>query len=820
MLNPPPDFNASSEQSGEVPLDVAEGLLRASIEKLKNGAINWHERPEAALLAVPPHSAVKITTGGGKSHVLRDAIAEYVREAKSRGLPYRVLYAVPTHALGNEAISKMPAGVGAELFQGREATSVVDGGKMCLNLPAVEAAKKMGANVEKTVCKAGTGEDEIKCLFYDRCEYQRQKKPVKAADVVFCAHQLLFQPTKELLGEFGLIIADEGFWQSGKRDTSNFVIAQLDRALSPKEFPVRDGAGRPDEDSTRDLRSIIETVQGALNALPDGFVTKSPLLKAGLLPATVGAISGQEDFGSFAKARTLEWLRKVDPGLDPGSSDAEREGAAGRLGFLGGIPGRVAMWHAFGDLLDGDAETTGRLKVWTDREGVRKLRVLGHKDIHKDLAALPIIVADATLQLDLTRYYLPRLEVALDLDIRAPHQKITQAIGTSTSKSELVPGINSRSDAEEARVANKRQGFVNWVRLKAAEGGTTLVITYKAIEGCFEGIPGVVTGHFGALEGIDCWKDVARLVVIGRQLPAGQAIEEITCAMTGQPVTVDDDSMIETEAYIRMRDGTTHPIKTKVYENPYAEIVRRAVVEAGVVQAIGRGRGVRRTDDNPLEVFLFIGGTVVEGLTIDKVIKWKGSEGVKPNRIDEMILRRLVPQFPTDAARIYPDLFPTRKAAKMAYHKAGFVMELSSEGEVGPKSLYRILIGKWDQPPRIVRYQPTGKGQVTRAAAFDPGKFPDIRATLEAALGPLAAFEVLPVGSGPEPAAPEPESSQAAPDPDPDPVRYPKLSPELICKQNQWFGRNRVPYLSPPGGVGFIWLVEPGELPNNSSGLY
>jgi hypothetical protein len=179
MLSPPPDFT-SGEQSGEVSLDVAEGLLRASVEKMKDDAIAWQGSPEAVFLAMPPHSAVEITTGSGKSHALRDVIAEYVRESKSKGQPHRVLCPVPTHILGDEAISKMPAGITAELFQGRKGTSVATGEKMCRNLNAVAAAEKIGANVEQTICKIGMGMDAIECPFYEGCEYQRQKKRVKA----------------------------------------------------------------------------------------------------------------------------------------------------------------------------------------------------------------------------------------------------------------------------------------------------------------------------------------------------------------------------------------------------------------------------------------------------------------------------------------------------------------------------------------------------------------------------------------------------------------------------------------------------------------
>jgi len=121
----------------------------------------------------------------------------------------------------------------------------------------------------------------------------------------------------------------------------------------------------------------------------------------------------------------------------------------------------------------------------------------------------------------------------------------------------------------------------------------------------------------------------------------------------------------------------------------------------------------------------------------------------EPDRIDEMILRELVPQMPTDAAKLFPDLFKNRDVAKMAYHKAG--LNVMKGTRLVKNAYIESLLGKIYQP-RLVRYQPTGKGQTSRLAIFSPALFPDIRSTLEAGLGlaagvgglgPLAEFEVL-----------------------------------------------------------------------------
>ena len=178
-------------------------------------------------------------------------------------------------------------------------------------------------------------------------------------------------------------------------------------------------------------------------------------------------------------------------------------------------------------------------------------------------------------------------------------------------------------------------------------------------------------------------------------------------------------------------------------------MIRQAVTEAAIVQAVGRARGVNRTKDCPVEVFLILDDTVVPGQRVDEVVELAD---IEPDAIDHMIARGLVPQFPTDATKLYPDLFPSRSAAKMAYRRAGLRMQLGPDGLNVVTSLYRdISIKRCDHVHRVdFRYQPMGRRQLPRFCIANPVKVSDPRAALEAALGPLALFEVL---TGPEPAA-------------------------------------------------------------------
>jgi hypothetical protein len=104
-----------------------------------------------------------------------------------------------------------------------------------------------------------------------------------------------------------------------------------------------------------------------------------------------------------------------------------------------------------------------------------------------------------------------------------------------------------------------------------------------------------------------------------------------------------------------------------------------------------------------------------------------------------MIARGLEPQMPTDAAKLFPDLFSSRNVAKQAYHRDRL---RAGQGRAGPRPYREDSIRRCNQPPRdAFFYQPAGRGQLPRFCMADAGKVPDVRMVLERALGPLAKFE-------------------------------------------------------------------------------
>jgi putative DNA primase/helicase len=737
----PASAQQASQGQHKPSADDARNILQQHLNDLMRGALEWHQRArKPSFLGLPiappaaPHNAIKVTTGVGKSEQLRQAAAmKFIPEAKRRGLPHRVLIAVPTHKLAKEAREKMAAGVSVAVWQGRGGTHLATGGPMCRNPEAVEAAQKIGASVEETACKNKTA----RCPLYETCHYQAQKEAARKADIVFVAHEILFQVSEAIGKKFGLVIVDESFWQDGlvgtKSDMSRLVISTL--ASEVRQHPVRYKAVTEVESYTEDLIGWVKQLQTALNGMPDGYVQRQPLLDAGFRPAA----PFEESACTIAAKREFE--RKVEVEFGPDSDAEERKAAVEKFGFVGRIKRRYRMWKSLDELIAGDENATGKLLLETEetRDGpVRYLHLLGRKEIAAKLVGLPMIVADATLPLELVQNFLPDLGLACDLDVAAPHMRITQVTGMPVGKSSLKPlPPGKRSADKEERVARKRQRLVEAVR-HLVQGRRGLVITYQAIEGDFAGIDGLETAHFGAIEGIDRWRDVDVLITIGRPLPRPDDIQDMAAAVTGKPVIAG--APVEQECTILSGGLSGHILKRRIYTEPEAELVRQAVTEAAIEQAVGRVRGVNRTAANAVELFMVLGDTVLPGLPVDEVVTFGE---IEPDSIDLMVARGLVPQLPTDAARLHPDLFPSHEAAKKAYQRDRL---RTGRGRAGPR------LGTWPnkkdsirvcpQPPCVcLLYQPAGRGQLQRFCMVDPGKIPDPQAVLEVALGPLVRFE-------------------------------------------------------------------------------
>ena len=161
-----------------------------------------------------------------------------------------------------------------------------------------------------------------------------------------------------------------------------------------------------------------------------------------------------------------------------------------------------------------------------------------------------------------------------------------------------------------------------------ANGGTAGLITYDIVERHLAQLrpmpAGITVGHFGKVRGSNAVETAAVIIVIGRNLPPFEVLEDEAASV----FALDPDGrtvkfgagMQRLEQGLRVAgcsDGVA--CLTEVPACPLVRLIYDEIV-VEEVQALGRGRGARRTADKP--VLLISINNVVADVTYDDVVTW------------------------------------------------------------------------------------------------------------------------------------------------------------------------------------------------------
>jgi putative DNA primase/helicase len=549
------------------------------------------------------------------------------------------------------------------------------------------------------------------------------------------------------IGGVGLLVLDEGFWGAGLRGTDGKALLTLD-GLRPHLGTVQcwNAGNKEDWEATADLAAHRERLWKVLASAGNGPLSVAALRAAGLTPERCRQAAG------------LEHRRMRNPGITPGMDPGERRRRIAAVlpkeGEPWAPPNRAAaMWLLNAEALENDHDAAGVVLVDTMSENgtVRCLRLTWRADLRNGWGADgPILHLDATLRPELVTPFIPEVTIAEPLMATAPHMRVRQILRAPVSAKALTPGEDAKPRDRSAAVNHRRQVSA-LIALRAANlrgrnasSPDLLIIAQKAAVDALRaaGLPrNVQAVHFNALSGIDRWRNVAGLMVLGRTLPAPLTVEALAAAVTNCPPLAsrrDVDWWYEQEERrIALADGGVHRLSGETHADPTVEAIRWTICEGELIQAIGRGRGVNRTAATPLEVDLLT--DVVLPVAVHEVLDWAD---VCPSRQDMMAASGVVLENAADMARAFPDLWPSHDAARQ--QKARSVTSC----------YYRDLSNsRTSHSSSVVAYRPAGPGQKDRTARFDLVLVPDPRAWLESRMGPLAHFEVV-GGAAPEPATP------------------------------------------------------------------
>jgi putative DNA primase/helicase len=244
----------------------------------------------------------------------------------------------------------------------------------------------------------------------------------------------------------------------------------------------------------------------------------------------------------------------------------------------------------------------------------------------------------------------------------------------------------------------------------------TLVICQKEVNRRLveSGLPENITvAHYNDIAGLDVFRDVRLLILVGRTAPGPQSAETQAAALSGEePEIIKPEPGKKFSWYpkvqrgIRLADGTGRATDGDQHPDPMAEAIRWQTHEGELVQAMGRARAINRTADTPLDIDLLFDTCLP--IVVDEVKAW-----APPSLMIETAIEGVMLTSPIDRMRLWPRVWPNRKAAM------GTLVSTLPGFEAWP-------------------YQLAGPKMNRRLAHFDRSLIPDPAEWLQTRLGPLA----------------------------------------------------------------------------------
>ena len=710
-----------------------------------------------------PAILLGMTVGGGKSQIAVVDLPRILDAARAARREGAVFVAVPRHDLAEEMAERIRQehpGLRVAIWRGMDRPDPRDPEEqMCRARDLPRLAAEAG-QPSTAPCKA--------CPLGPLCGYVAQGR--QTADVWIVTHSMLFRDAPRALPDAAAVVADESFWGAGLAGTdAAHPIQMAVSALAEQRTGVVTGIAR------LRLLELRRLVAKAIAGMDEGGIRRGPLEELGLTPA------------SLREWKNLEWESAGKVPLVPGMAV---EDIAARLSLAAAASGfarlRPTLAEFLATLLEGgDARSVNA----TLAKGVRLGRDLGTGDaIHlawrQDFApwaaTAPRLLLDATTPATLIREWVPELE-AVEIEVSAPLEHVKQIRGREFGRTFFLqnPGnVGRLADLVVVELARAR--------------GTVAVILQAAVETLLEkemkrrfggSLPErLVLAHHGAVTGLNRFITAEHVISVGRPAVNRSTGERLTEIIRGRAVEVvadgDADRWPTVTGAIRLKDGSSHPVEQPRHPDPLVEAVRFAISEGAVLQAGGRGRGVRRAVRTIYITDLALPTSVTEVETWDDAI---------PNRIfvaaaEAVLAGRALPWAPADLAAVRPDLWPTVKAAERFHERMG-------KGEPGktPQSLILDLfkaVGGFRPPVEAATYRKHGAGRWSMALVpRDHG-----RAALEAELGEtLADFR-------PADAHPAAQDALCPEPPRPRPSRCPDASPEPAAPPQE----DAMPHVPPP----------------------
>jgi hypothetical protein len=658
---------------------------------------------------VAPRLQIKASAGIGKTSIMADELAKRPELTTE----FHIHFYAPNHRFLSDVVPKLPH---ARIMYGRS-HPMRTGTPMCQRHQAADRIARAGLPVFENICKREDGA----CPHFKSCAWIQQWQDHEPGVRLFPL-AYLNKPKALGLPEPDLVIIDESAVSAlvGRPTEMSPCLLTQDRVSSRV---ARDRAQHTE---------ILDTAERTAKAIRAIGLELKIAREQGLTVQNLREAAKAED--EEAKER----LPKIGPCLDDNEIirrvDAFEKSEGSKV---------ARLYRALADELDLERDQAHGVQFKTvpvevqqgeDLVTERLDRVFVHSvrrpRISPD-AGLLLLDADANIEIN-RRLFGERLE-AVNIRVRR-NAEVIQVTSTRLSKFRLL--------ADTPDAIRKLDQIRKLADREAAEGRQVLIVTYKRVRCLLTGedptedlSPCGQCGaasviHFGALRGIDRYKDFDTVIVAGRQQQPPYAVEATARALFAtdpeplrwlEPDEAGDVRWSTEERGYTMKDGSRAGVEIERHPDDRVQRVLELTREAETAQAMDRLRLIHRT--TPARVYLLsnlpVDAEVDRLVTLSDLMRG-------PCRLEQAASRGLaVPLSASELARCFPDLWRTPKAAECDLNTLKTPIE-SLLGKGGYlKSSYRRAGQRGRPTPALIR-----------SDALDP------RAALEAVVGPVVWVEV------------------------------------------------------------------------------
>jgi hypothetical protein len=479
-----------------------------------------------------------------------------------------------------------------------------DDERMCPRHEIAEKAAAAGVNVTKRICGP--------CPLRSTCGYMRQSRGLEAqrdsgGALYILSHAYTALPTPAAMPSPDLVIVDESILP-----TMAGVVAFAPDRITAQELPVRALNVAPGFASTMaNVRQAIEAGKGReLAALRDAGVTLDEIKRA----KRALDLAAEDDLADISGDATDEQIER---------DLAEHEKS--EAGLVALLLRQIAReWVTGRDGLN-SADFAADAPVTVDGKRERQARLwVSYLKAFRPGSKRPVLALDGTGDVRLYRPLFGRrmAETRIAVERRAEVVQVRGKVFSSQSIDGCTPAGEALGDAPALRATRLRRELAAFVA--CVPGDRKLVVSTKrareALELELTGLPGVTLAHFGAIRGVNAYKDCDAGIIIGREQPTATTIERLA----GAYAAGDPEPLNRAGAYTkairgrRLKGGGVEAEEIDTHPDPRCQAVLEQAREAEIVQAVDRLRLIHNSE--PKRVYLLT--SIPVDVTADRSLRW------------------------------------------------------------------------------------------------------------------------------------------------------------------------------------------------------